>query len=139
MTGWRVGYAHGPSAIIDSMNKIQQYTFVCSPHPAQWAAVEALTTDIAEHVDEYHAKRDRLIAGLESDYQFITPGGAFYLFVEAPGGNGSAFVERAIAEELVMIPGKVFSNRDSHFRLSYAAEDSVIDRGIEVLKRLAQT
>ena len=139
MTGWRVGYAHGPSAIIDSMNMIQQYTFVCSPHPAQWAAVEALTTDVAEHVAEYHAKRDRLVAGLESDYQFITPGGAFYLFVEAPGGNGSAFVERAIAEELLMIPGKVFSNRDSHFRLSYAAEDSVIDRGIEVLKRLAQT
>ena len=37
MTGWRVGYAHGPSEVIDAMIKLQQYTFVCSPQPAQWA------------------------------------------------------------------------------------------------------
>ncbi|OYV80878.1 MAG: aspartate aminotransferase, partial [Planctomycetia bacterium 21-64-5] len=37
VTGWRVGFAHGPQAVIDAMQKMQQYTFVCAPQPAQWA------------------------------------------------------------------------------------------------------
>ena len=37
MTGWRLGFAHGPAEIIQQMIKLQQYTFVCAPQPAQWA------------------------------------------------------------------------------------------------------
>ncbi len=136
MTGWRVGCVHGPSAIIDAMIKIQQYTFVCSPQPAQWGALKAMETPIDEYVSAYHAKRDRIVEALEGRYRFTKPGGAFYLFAEAPGGDGTQFVERAIAHELLIIPGKVFSRRDTHFRLSYAADDEVIERGIEVLKKL---
>lgn len=137
MTGWRVGFAHGPAAIIESMAKIQQYTFVCSPQPSQWGALAALDTDISDYVAAYRAKRDRIVEGLREHYRFTRPGGAFYLFAEAPGGDGTAFVERAIAHELLIIPGCVFSRRNSHFRLSYAANDDVIDRGIEVLRELA--
>jgi aspartate aminotransferase/aminotransferase len=47
-------------------------------------------------------------------------------------------VHRAIENELLIIPGNIFSRRDTHFRISYAAPDQTIDRGIEVLRRLAK-
>jgi aspartate aminotransferase/aminotransferase len=56
-----------------------------------------------------------------------------------PRGTASEFVERAIARELLIIPGKIFSRADTHFRISYAASDETIDRGIEILRELART
>ena len=40
MTGWRVGYVHGPTEVISVMLKLQQYSFVCAPQPAQWGALQ---------------------------------------------------------------------------------------------------
>ena len=47
MPGWRLGFAHGPSAIIREMIKLQQYSFVCAPQPAQWAGAVALDVDMS--------------------------------------------------------------------------------------------
>jgi aspartate aminotransferase/aminotransferase len=47
-------------------------------------------------------------------------------------------VRKAIQHNLLIIPGGVFSRRDTHFRLSYAAPDSTLERGLEVLGRLAR-
>jgi aspartate aminotransferase/aminotransferase len=46
---------------------------------------------------------------------------------------------RAIENNLLIIPGAMFSNRDTHFRISYAADDETIARGIEVLRKLCRT
>jgi aspartate aminotransferase/aminotransferase len=54
-----------------------------------------------------------------------------------PSGTGTDFVQRAIENELLIIPGKIFSARDTHFRVSFAASDATLDRGIEVLRKLA--
>ena len=143
MTGWRVGWAHGPSALIDEMIKIQQYSFVCAPHPFQVAAAAALDIDMTSYVDRYREKRDRLLQGIREDYEVTAPGGAFYVFPKAPLGEGypwknaTEFVTRAIENKLLVIPGKIFSQHDDHFRISYAADERTIDRGIEVLRRLA--
>ncbi len=138
MTGWRVGFAHGPRSIIQEMTKLQQYTFVCAPHPAQWAALAALDVEMSAYVRDYAKKRDRLLAALAGRYEIPRPGGAFYMFPKAPWGSGSEFVAAAIARELLIIPGGIFSDRDTHFRLSYAATDETIERGIEVLLDLAE-
>lgn len=137
MTGWRVGYVHGPSDVIETMIKLQQYTFVCAPQPAQWASLVAMDVDVSNYMQSYRSKRDRLIAGIEDLYEVSAPGGAFYVFPKAPGGSGTEFVKRAIENNLLIIPGKIFSEHDSHFRISYAATDQMIDRGIEVLRKLA--
>jgi aspartate aminotransferase len=137
MTGWRLGYAHGPAEIIDAMIKIQQYTFVCAPQPVQWAGTVALDVPMDRTIAEYKQKRDRIYAGLADKYEVTKPGGAFYIFPQAPRGTGSDFVTEAIANNLLIIPGNIFSQRDTHFRISYAASDETIDRGIEVLRRLA--
>lgn len=137
MTGWRVGYAVGPPHVVQEMNKLQQYTFVCAPSMAQHAAVVALGHDMKSALNAYRRKRDRLYQGLKDRFELKKPGGAFYAFPKAPGGNGAAFVEKAIAKQLLVIPGSVFSDKDTHFRISYAASDETIDKGIEILHSLA--
>ena len=137
--GWRLGFAHGPSAIIHEMIKLQQYSFVCAPQPVQWAGAVAMDVDVSPHIAAYRRKRDLLLAGLADDYEVVQPGGAFYVFPKTPWGTGTEFVTRAIEQhQLLVIPGNVFSRRDTHFRISYAADDRVIERGIEALRKLAR-
>jgi aspartate aminotransferase/aminotransferase len=137
VTGWRLGFAHGPAAIIDAMTKLQQYTFVCAPHPLQLAALAAIDVDMSETVADYRRKRDLLVGGLSEQFQIAAPGGAFYAFPQAPIGGGSEFVHRAIENNVLVIPGNIFGRKDTHFRISYAASDETIERGVEVLNRLA--
>jgi len=138
MTGWRLGFVHGPAAVIDTMVKLQQYTFVCAPHPVQWAGAAAMDVDVSRYMDQYRRKRDLIYEGLADVFELVKPGGAFYAFPKAPWGSGSEFVTEAIHNRLLIIPGGIFSQRDTHFRLSYAADDAVIERGIEVLRKLAK-
>lgn len=137
MTGWRVGFAAGPEAIIQQMNTLQQYSFVCAPSFAQMAAITALHLDHHAKVDRYRRKRDIIYNGLKEKFTVNKPGGAFYIFPQAPGGNGTKFVEKAIENNVLIIPGGVFSDRDTHFRISFAAPDETLERGIEILNRLA--
>jgi aspartate aminotransferase/aminotransferase len=138
MTGWRLGYAHGPRRVIEEMTKLQQFSFVCAPSMVQHAGVTAWDCDVSAFTADYRRKRDRLYGGLKGRFEIVKSGGAFYMFPQSPWGTGSEFVAEAIRNELLVIPGSVFSRCDSHFRISYAAEDSTIDRGIEVLNRLAR-
>ena len=143
MTGWRMGYAACSQALaplMESMKMIQQYTFVCAPSPFQIAAVTALDIDIRKYVDQYRRKRDRMVEGLKEVYHVVKPGGAFYLFVQKPdwASSASEFVKKAIENNVLVIPGNVFSEKDTHFRISYATTDEKIEQGIEVLCRLAR-
>lgn len=140
MTGWRLGYIAAHESlkdIIEQMTKIQQYTFVCAPAPFQKAAVTAMDYDIDEFIDIYRRKRDLLYDGLKDRFELIKPGGAFYAFVKAPDGStATEFVEKAIAHNVLVIPGNVFSEKDTHFRISYATSDEKIRQGIEILRKL---
>jgi len=140
MTGWRVGYAAVNESlveIVEQMTKIQQYTFVCSPTPFQLAATAAVDFDVTEFVDAYRRKRDILYEGLKDSFELKRPAGAFYAFVKAPDEQSATeFVEKAVKNNVLIIPGGVFSEKDTHFRLSYATSDDKIRQGIEVLCRL---
>ncbi|MFO7976555.1 MAG: aminotransferase class I/II-fold pyridoxal phosphate-dependent enzyme [Candidatus Hydrogenedentota bacterium] len=138
MTGWRVGFAAGPPDIIQEMNTLQQYTFVCAPSFAQKAAVTALRNDPSDRIAAYKHKRDLIYEGLAKQFNVIKPGGAFYIFPEAPGGDGDAFVAKAIENNILIIPGSVFSEEKTHFRLSFAADDTTIEKGVEALNKLAE-
>jgi aspartate aminotransferase/aminotransferase len=142
MTGWRVGYAacHEVLApLVEKMLMIQQYTFVCAPAPFQQSLLTALDYDMSGYVADYRKKRDRLLKGLADSYQLVKSGGAFYLFVKTPEKypNATEFVKEAIKNNLLVIPGNVFSEQDTHFRISYATSDEKIEQGIEILNKLA--
>jgi aspartate aminotransferase/aminotransferase len=137
MTGWRLGYVHGPAEIIETMVKLQQYTFVCAPQPVQWAGMTAMDVPTDSYRDDYRRKRDLIYAGLSDLYEVVKPGGAFYIFPKAPNGKGTEFVARAIESQLLMIPGNIFSRHDTHFRISFAASDQTLYRAIDALRSLS--
>ena len=120
------------------MLKLQQFTFVCAPHPVQWAGVTAWEIDVQDYVQDYHRKRELIVSLLKDDFEIHGGQGAFYLFLKAPWGTGSEFVAEAIRNNLLIIPGNVFSPSDTHFRISFAAEDDLIREGAAILCRLAR-
>ncbi len=142
MTGWRLGYVavkEHLKPLIEAMTKIQQYTFVCAPTPFQNAAKAALDYDVSDLVDAYRKKRNLLYQGLKDKFELTMPGGAFYAFVKAPSSyaNATEFVEKAIASNVLVIPGNVFSEKDTHFRISYATGNDRIQQGVDILCQLA--
>jgi aspartate aminotransferase/aminotransferase len=80
-----------------------------------------------------------IVDGLKDYYEFVKPGGAFYVFPKVPWGNAMEFVQKAIENELLIIPGNIFSHRDTHFRISFAASQSTLERGVEILRKLARS
>ena len=77
---------------------------------------------------------------LSEKFELTVPGGAFYAFPQVPahlGLSGTQFVERAIEQNVLIIPGSVFSERDTHIRISYACDDDRLNRGLDVLVQLA--
>src|SRR6185295_12028468 len=102
MTGWRLGYAAGPEAILAQMTKLQQYTYVCAPSPLQQAALKAMDVPMDEAVAAYRRKRDIAFGTLSKKFEVVEPGGAFYIFPKAPAGiSASDFVTKAIENNVL--------------------------------------
>ncbi|MCB9887702.1 MAG: pyridoxal phosphate-dependent aminotransferase [Planctomycetes bacterium] len=142
--GWRMGYATGPSNVLEAMKTLQQFSFVCAPAPFQQALLETIPKiDLSPYRAEYRGKRDYIAANLHPAYGLRAPEGAFYAFPQLPRtGSGAAvdsdrFMKAAIEKKLLIVPGKAFSARDTHFRVSYAADDATLARGIDALNELA--
>jgi len=139
MTGWRLGYAHGPTRLIQEMATLQQFSYVCAPSIAQWGGIAALDVELTPRVDAYRIKRDLVVAGLADHYELPHLGGAFYAFFPVPDRYPSAtdFVAESIRRNLLIIPGNVFSRRDTHVRISYAVDEATLARGLAVLRDMA--
>ncbi len=138
-TGWRLGYAAGPKAIVEQLAKLQQYTFVCAPAPLQAGVEACFDTDMSEHVDEYQSRRDLVLEKLSPMTEIACPGGAFYAFIKVPehlGMTGTQFVQKAIEKNLLMIPGGAFSARDTHFRISFATRRDKLAHGLDIIADL---
>lgn len=139
VTGWRLGYAAGPRRIIEEISKLQQYTFVCAPSALQHGAVACFDVDMSAQIADYQKRRDTVVSRLSKVTEVTVPGGAFYAFVKVPerlGLTAGAFIDRCLERGLLVIPGNVFSKRDTHFRLSYATDARSLERGLAVLEDL---
>jgi len=142
ITGWRAGYAAGPEPVINAMTRLHQYTYVCTPSMAQWGALSAFDVDMSEHVDDFQGRRDMVVDRLSKHTEVSVPEGAFYVFVKVPehlGQTSNQFVDRCLERELMVIPGDVFSDRDTHFRVSYSAPRAKIEQGLDILCELMQS
>lgn len=139
MTGWRIGYAAGPHAILQEMMKIQQFTFVCAPSIVQEAMTKGLDIDMSHHIERYRRKREIVCSGLKDRFELVEPAGAFYVFPRAPWGTGQTFCIEAIKNNVIVVPGgNVFSEQDTHFRISYSAPEEDLVEGVRILNELAE-
>lgn len=138
MTGLRVGCALAPEkfkAVVNKMATIQQYSIVCSPQPSQWAAMKALDTPVDNELAIMKKRRDLVVSLLDDKISYSRPDGAFYLFAEV-GAAGLEVVEEALKENLMLVPGHIFSRNRNTVRLSYARSEEELERGIEIFNRV---
>jgi aspartate aminotransferase len=95
--------------------------------PALMQRVVARLTEVAVDIGPYARRRDRLCELLgDAGYRFVKPGGAFYLFPEAPGGDDLAFVARLKEENVLAVPGRGFG-RPGYFRLAFCVPEATIE------------
>ncbi|MCH5254808.1 MAG: aminotransferase class I/II-fold pyridoxal phosphate-dependent enzyme [Lachnospiraceae bacterium] len=128
MTGWRLGYACGPKAILEQMLKIHQFAIMCAPTTSQYAAVEALRNgdeDVEEMREAYNQRRRYLMhAFREMGLECFEPFGAFYVFpcIKEFGITSEEFATRFLKEEKVaVVPGTAFGDcGEGYLRISYA-------------------
>lgn len=138
-TGWRLGYSAGPIHLIQQMTKLQQYTYVCAPTPLQVAAAHAYRCDLSGALLAYERRRDMVLKAFDGVVNLPKPEGAFYAFVPVPerlGLTGTQFCEKALERRVLVVPGGVFSARDTHFRISYAVDDAHLAEGLSILREL---
>ncbi len=128
MTGWRLGYACAPEAILEQMLKIHQYAIMCAPTTSQYAAVEAVKNgdaDVAEMRQEYNGRRRYLVKRLrDMGLTCFEPYGAFYAFpcIKKFNMTSDEFATRMLQEEkVVVVPGTAFGDcGEGYLRISYA-------------------
>ena len=128
MTGWRLGYACGPEAIIKQMTKIHQFTIMCAPTQSQYAAIEALRNgddDVNSMKESYDERRRYVLYRLkEMGLPCFEPKGAFYLFpdIRQFGMSSDDFALKLLNEKkVVVVPGNAFGESGNGFiRISYA-------------------
>jgi aminotransferase len=143
MTGWRVGYACAPAEIIEQMMKIHQYTVMCVPTAAQYAALEALQhgeAEVQRMVKAYDERRKLMWGRFNAmGLHCFEPRGAFYCFpnITSTGVTDDVFCERLLKEEkVVVVPGNAFGERgQGHVRACYAASMEEIGTACDRIER----
>jgi len=146
MTGWRIGYACGPAALVDAMMKVHQYTMLCASIIAQEAALEALQRgwdSVLKMREQYHRRRDLIVRRFnEIGLTCHSPRGSFYAF-PAIGATGLGEKEFAIGllekERVAVVPGAAFgSNGVGHVRACFATSYEQIIEACNRIERYVQ-
>ncbi|HWT73277.1 MAG TPA: aminotransferase class I/II-fold pyridoxal phosphate-dependent enzyme [Mobilitalea sp.] len=143
MTGWRLGYAVGPAAIIEQMVKIHQFAIMCAPTTSQYAGIEAVKngdTDVEMMRDAYDKRRRYLIHALRGmGLECFEPYGAFYVFpcIKSLGMTSEEFSTRLLQEEKVaIVPGTAFGEcGEGYLRISYAYSIENLKIALERIER----
>jgi aspartate aminotransferase len=152
MTGWRIGYGAGPSALVKAMVKLQSQSTSGPNSIAQAAAVAALTgpqDTIASNRREYEKRRDMVVASLNAidGIHCAAPDGAFYIFASCSALFGLRTRTGAVIEssddwvmhlldsqDLAALQGSAYGV-PTHFRISFAASTEQL---LEGCRRIAQ-
>lgn len=142
LPGERIGYFCIPDAAADSERlytaasaAARMMGHVCAPSLQQ--KVIRLCSDVGPQLEIYDKNRLTLYRALTSyGYRCVYPNGAFYLFVEAPGGNAKAFSDRAREDNLLVVPGGDFGC-PAFFRLSTCVSSEMVERSLPVFEKLA--
>ena len=143
MTGWRIGFAAGPAAILSGLLRIHQYTVMSAPTMAQSAAVTGLKEGeeyIQEMVAEYDRRRRLIVGGFNQiGLPTFEPKGAFYAFpkISVTGLDDETFATRLLQEENVaVVPGNAFGKGGEGFvRCSYATAYEKIEVALGRIER----
>ncbi len=139
MTGWRLGWAVAPQAIINQMSKVQQHSISHPTTFAMYGGVAALTCDqscVETMRNEFHRRRDYLVQELLLMGYTVAPAeGAFYAYVNT-GGDDIGTARKWLEKGLVAVtPGSAF-NTPGWQRISYATSMGHLQEAVRRIKSL---
>ncbi|MAG58474.1 MAG: aspartate aminotransferase [Planctomycetes bacterium] len=137
IAGWRLGFVQGPAEIIEQLRTLQQFIFMCAPTVAQRTMAQVLQDDNTEMREAVATRRDVIVREL-GELLPVSPEGGLFAFVPAPWGTGTEFADRCLEEKLAIVPGRCFSRRDTHVRITYSADSRGLERGLEIFKDVAR-
>ena len=128
MTGWRLGYACAPQAIIKQMLKIHQFAIMCAPTTSQYAAIEAIQNcdrEVQDMKEQYNERRRYLVNRFQKmGLQCFEPFGAFYIFpsIKEFHMTSDEFATKFLeTKKVAVVPGTAFGDSGEGFiRISYA-------------------
>ncbi len=147
MTGWRLGYAAGPSEIINAMIRFNMYNAVCPTSFVQYAGVVALKHSLAFFnpiLSSYKTKRRIVFDFLNRNgWEYEKPRGAFYIFPKLPMGfrNDSTNFPRKLLEskKVATIPGPSFGEGgEGHIRISYSLDEAQLEKALARIELFTQ-
>ena len=147
MTGWRMGYAIVPDALVKTYGQLIINTISGVATFAQEGAVEALNgpqDDVDAMVVEFRARRDLVVDGLNAipGIECRKPLGAFYVFpsIAGTGLSGADLAERLLQEAGVcVLPGSAFGQYgDDHIRISYANSQANLTEALGRMRTLVE-
>lgn len=146
MTGWRLGYALGPTEILSQMTKLHQFCIMSAPTTAQYAAIEALKkgdNDIESMRSEYEMRKNFIVGSFEKlGLTCFEPKGAFYCFpcIKSTGLSSEEFCTRLIKEKHVaVVPGNAFGESGEGFiRVSYCNSLANISKAMKRIESFLQ-
>jgi aminotransferase len=146
MTGWRLGYAAGPAAILGGMRKAHQYMIMCAPTTAQVAGIEALRNGeeaVQEMLAEYDQRRRVIVDGLNTiGMPCFEPQGAFYAFpsIQNTSLNSEEFSEKLLFDKKVaVVPGTAFGDcGEGYVRCAYATSMVNIEEALGRMEDLVK-
>jgi len=148
MTGFRIGYACGPSELVEAMMKVHQYSMLCASIISQEAALEAIRNGgpaTAAMREQYRLRRNFIVNSYnEMGLTCHLPRGSFYAFpcIRSTGLSSKDFATRLVEEEKVAcVPGTAFGpSGEGYLRCCFATSMDQIQEAIErtarFLKRL---
>jgi aspartate aminotransferase len=149
MTGWRMGYALGPSTWIKAMLMVQGHSTSNPNSIAQVAAIEAFNgpqDSVATMLSEYTSRRAWLLEALKEipGISCIEPEGAFYAFPNVKGclqkglNSSGEFAQRLLEEEQTVVTDGVGFGAEGYVRISYATSMTQLQEGLKRIKRFAE-
>ncbi len=146
MTGFRIGYACGPAAIIDAMMRVHQYSMLCASIISQEAALEAIQhgeADTAEMREQYRARRNYIVSAFnEMGLRCHKPRGSFYAFpcIQSTGLSSKDFARQLLeAEKVACVPGSAFGpTGEGYLRCCFATALDRIEIAVERMARFVK-
>ncbi|MEG1525502.1 MAG: pyridoxal phosphate-dependent aminotransferase [Clostridia bacterium] len=147
MTGWRVGYAAGPSYLIDKLTKLQENTLACVAAVSQYAALESFhySEYSVAFAKDYEQRRDYVLTRLNAidGISCGKPGGTFYVFPNVSSlGADAVTVANELLEKagVITVPGSGFGEAgEGHLRLSLANSTKNIEKAMDRIERYAKS
>jgi aspartate/methionine/tyrosine aminotransferase len=143
MTGWRVGYAVGPRAVIEAMVHVQEAVVACTSELAQRAALAALQGPqdvVAQMRDSYRERRDLVRDRLRKAGMLARePSGAFYALLDISALNEDTYAaarELLLQHRVAVAPGETFGPAGRGLvRISLASSTSDLVHGVDRIVR----